>query len=226
PLLAGASLRVSAAGLRDRLQRLAQSAGGTLERFPSTTPEALRLAEAAIGFDREALEAAAHAGGADADALATVMQLVVVPLLRACAAQLAQRLPAHWPHGYCPVCGAWAILAELRGMDRSRHLRCGRCGADWEAPWLRCAFCDEQDHSQLGSLVLETGPDVRRVETCDSCGGYLKSIATLQPLPIPELVVRDLETVELDVAAAERGYGRPRPPGCAVAVRIEAGPDA
>jgi FdhE protein len=48
-----------------------------------------------------------------------------------------------------------------------------------------------------------------RVDTCSTCKGYLKSIATLQGLPPFELLLQDLETVELDLVALDRGYRRP-----------------
>ena len=61
----------------------------------------------------------------------------------------------------------------------------------------------------------------RTVETCASCHGHLKSLATLQAVAPPDLLVSDLETVELDLAAWERGFRRPARPGFLVAVRLE-----
>ena len=75
--------------------------------------------------------------------------------------------------------------------------------------WLTCAYCGERNHQRLGSLVCGEGDEMLKVETCASCRGYLKSIATLQTIPASELLLRDLETVELDLIALERGYGRP-----------------
>ncbi len=48
-----------------------------------------------------------------------------------------------------------------------------------------------------------------KVETCATCKGYLKSIATLQGFTAFELLLQDLETVELDLVALNRGYVRP-----------------
>jgi FdhE protein len=76
---------------------------------------------------------------------------------------------------------------------------------------LWCTYCGERDHRKLGSLVPEGEGDMLKVETCESCRGYLKSLATLQAMPPFELLLRDLETVELDLVAVERGYGRPKP---------------
>jgi FdhE protein len=79
--------------------------------------------------------------------------------------------------------------------------------------WLRCVYCGERDHRRLGSLVPEDGGEVLKMETCDSCRGYLKSVATLQEIPAFELLLRDLDTVELDLVAMDRGYGRPEMKG-------------
>jgi FdhE protein len=74
---------------------------------------------------------------------------------------------------------------------------------------LCCPYCGEKDHERLGALVLDGKPETLTVETCSRCLGYLKSVTTLQAIPPFELLLRDLETVELDVAALDRGYARP-----------------
>jgi FdhE protein len=73
---------------------------------------------------------------------------------------------------------------------------------------LWCSYCGERDHRKLGSLVLDGVGDTLKVDTCESCRGYLKSVATLQTIPPFELLLQDLETVELDLVALERGYER------------------
>ncbi|HEX6435279.1 MAG TPA: formate dehydrogenase accessory protein FdhE, partial [Gemmatimonadales bacterium] len=130
-----------------------------------------------------------------------------------CGQLLGPLMPAYWQHGYCPVCAAWPVLAERRGLDRSRRLRCGRCAAEWEVPWLYCIYCGERDHKQLGFLEPDTPGEMLKVETCATCRGYLKSIASLQGLPPFELLLQDLETVELDLVALNRGYSRPAQSG-------------
>ena len=155
------------------------------------------------------LAAAADRAGVEQGSLTSVAHLAALPLLQSCGRLLADQVPRHWPHGYCPICASWPILAERRGLDRSRRLRCGRCGVEWEVEWLFCVYCSEREHEQLGSLVPDDTGETLKVETCASCRGYLKSIATLQAIPPFELFLRDLETVELDLIALERGYGRP-----------------
>jgi ribosomal protein S27AE len=160
----------------------------------------------------------------DSGALETIARLAATVLLQSVAPRLQKDVPASWSHGYCPVCGSWPVLAELRSLDRTRLLRCGRCGSEWGqlANWLSCAFCGERDHERLRKLVLEGEPETLTVETCLECHGYLKSVTTLQPIPPFELLLQDLETVELDVAALERGFARPAGDGFALDLRVTA----
>jgi FdhE protein len=191
-----------------------------LRRFRPAGQEAGRLIEAEIASDRSSIAAAAEFWGVDQAALATVVRLAVLPPLGACAVRLAGRIPQQWGCGYCPVCGAWPLLAELRGVERERVLRCGRCTAEWRAPWLRCAFCGESDHHRLGALAAAEQLESRKADTCSACGQYLKSVAVLAPLDPLDLLIADLETVELDLVAAERGYARPVEPGRRIACRV------
>jgi FdhE protein len=107
------------------------------------------------------------------------------------------------------VCAAWPAFAELRGLDRTRNLRCGRCAADWAFSVLRCPFCDERDHRALGALLPGDDQPTRRVETCRSCSGYLKSFTVLRATPSWAIPLEDLSSVPLDLAAHERGFARP-----------------
>jgi FdhE protein len=99
-------------------------------------------------------------------------------------------------------------------------MRCGRCGGEWELQWLSCVYCGEREHERLGSLIPEGRGETLKVETCNSCRGYLKSVATLQGIPPFELLLQDLETVELDLIALERGFGRPEECGFSLEVRL------
>ncbi len=182
--------------------------------------DTVALLLAAVRQQRTEMGALAEAAGVDRGALTSVAHLAAFPLLQSCGRLLAEQVPHFWPHGYCPVCAAWPILAERRGLDRSRRMRCGRCAGEWEMQWLCCAYCGERDHERLGSLVPEGNGEMLKVETCSSCQGYLKSVATLQGIHPFELLLQDLDTVELDLVALERGFGRPEECGFALEVRV------
>ena len=168
--------------------------------------DALALLEAAIAADRARLEQIGEATGAPSDALASVAAVAAMPLLHACARRWSSRVGAGWNRGYCPICGAWPVLAEARGLERERRLRCARCAGDWPTEWLRCPFCGNRDHLTLGALAPEGELESRRAETCASCRRYVKTVATLTATPAADVAIQDLATIDLDVGALAHGY--------------------
>jgi FdhE protein len=161
-------------------------------------------------------------GRLDGPGIRVLAQVAALPLLQTCGRALAAMVPASWWEGYCPVCGAWPTLSEFRGLERKRWLRCGRCATGWEVQWLRCPFCDETDHTNLGYLAPEEGETSRKVEVCDSCKGYVKAEPTVRSLAPWEILLDDLATVPLEVAALDRGYHRPERPGFALSAKVVA----
>ena len=229
PLLHEATLRPDARRLDELVRDLARAAaavgseaGASLVGPGARELDAVALVWGAIAGDADMLERQARDAAADPGALHVVAQLAAVPLLHACATRLRDRVPRDWSAGYCPVCGAWPTVAELRGLDRSRRLRCGRCAADWAMPILHCPFCHEVRHDRLGSLLPEAGEPTKRVDVCKSCKGYVKTFSTLRALSLRSLLMEDVASVEYDVAAHERGYERPQRPGFELEVAIEA----
>jgi FdhE protein len=227
PLLHGRSVRADLSRIHRLVGRLAAAAvggpveGGTsLQQYRPSQAEALNLVSAAVVQDHAGLQMLAARGGLNAGALATVAHLAAYPLLQSCGRQLESSVSPSWQRGYCPVCAAWPTLAERRGLDRSRRLRCGRCSTQWEVPWLHCIYCGERKHERLGSLEADGQGEVLKVETCATCKGYLKSLATLQGFPAFELLLQDLETVEFDLIALDRGFTRPRNPGFMLQIQI------
>jgi FdhE protein len=133
----------------------------------------------------------------------------VRPVLRAASVAVAPAVAdARWSRGGCPACGAPPLLAELRGKEEGRTLRCGRCATAWPFARLECAGCGERDHRRLLALHAEREGDHRRADCCESCGLYLKSVAVLDPLSADGVIEEDLATADLDFAAVERGYHR------------------
>jgi FdhE protein len=164
------------------------------------------LAEVLAGRPEGTL-ARAESLGLDPALTATALRLALFPVLTRWAAALAAlRQGTDWEQGFCPTCGSWPLLGEFRGLEQVRHLRCGLCASGWEFPRLRCPFCGTADHRQLGYLHAEGEEASRRAAVCDACRGYVKTVATLAPLSEPALLVADLATTHLDLAAAERGY--------------------
>lgn len=108
----------------------------------------------------------------------------------------------------CPACGeapAAGVLREDRAAETVRRsLVCGRCAHEWPFPRIACPSCGEERPEKLPRLTAEEIPWIR-VEACDACGKYLKSV-DLTKDPEAEPVVDELASTPLDVVAREKGY--------------------
>jgi len=84
-----------------------------------------------------------------------------------------------------------------------RLLMCSFCLTEWEFRRILCPFCGEEDYQKLPRYSVQD--PVVRVEACDTCKRYLKSVdMTVDGLAVP--LVDEIATVPLDLWAAERGY--------------------
>ena len=227
PLLDGAAICVPDILVRDlftRLVDLASAAGShKLSGLAALSRHAdvMSLFSASVRQDHGFVADVAARFDADAEALQAVTALLAVPFLQAWHRHWTASLSESWVEGYCPVCGSWPAFAEVRGIERTRCLRCGRCGAAWHSQALRCPFCTADDHAELVTLVPQKPGATAVVEACRRCHGYLKSFTTLQGSPPNEVMLEDLASVELDVAALEQGYARPASAGHALAITLE-----
>lgn len=210
--------------------RLVRSAGATARALIGSPAGSAALAVArwlerdSGRMDRDALIGLALAGswqpvrrlakrgGVDPDVACTVLDCAARPALRAGAAAVAS-IPelAAWNRPACPACGAPPTIGVVFGKERERRLCCGRCGTSWAYQRVRCTVCGERDHRRLGALHGAGEGEYRRVETCESCAGYLKTVAVLNLPNVDRVLELDLETAGLDFVALERGYRRVTP---------------
>jgi FdhE protein len=216
PLLAGATIPIDARLADTWVRRVLERAGQTGAEAASLRAaagtrslDALEVLEAAVNADVERLGAIAGGIGVDPEAFAAVAGLTPLPLLQALRRHFGPASDPQWSAGYCPVCGDWPLLAEQRGLERARRLRCGRCGSDWAQPGIRCPYCGVIGHASRAALVSEQDGEARKVETCLQCRGYLKNVSTLRAWAGDEIPLADLATVDLDLAALEREFTRP-----------------
>ena len=106
--------------MRARLPQVADAA--TAGRI-----DPLSLFQAAVAQDVERLDGIARGAGDTRGILSGLAPLIAMPLLQACRRAWTNQTPETWPHGYCPTCGSWPLLAESRGLEQLRLLRCGLC---------------------------------------------------------------------------------------------------
>jgi FdhE protein len=216
PVLRGERISVDVAAFRRSWQQActaleAQQPDGTAAALAGAMRDGrldpAALVEAVVAGQPEEVRRRAEALGLDPGLAATLLRFTLFPLFTALESSLAPlRAGVVWERGYCPTCGSWPLLGEFRGLDQSRWLRCGLCAAGWEVARLWCPFCDNRDHERLGILCAEGEEAKYRASLCDSCRGYVKMVSTLSALPPLNLLVADVATLHLDLAAAERGY--------------------
>jgi FdhE protein len=106
----------------------------------------------------------------------------------------------------CPHCESRPQAAVLRpeGDGGKRFLLCSLCLTEWEFRRILCPVCVEEDYKKLPRYTAEEHESVR-VEACDTCRFYMKSIdMTINGLAVP--LVDEVATVPLDLWATEHGY--------------------
>jgi FdhE protein len=106
----------------------------------------------------------------------------------------------------CPLCGNKPIVGVLRseGDGAKKSLICMLCAHEWAFRRIYCPACGEEREPQM---AYYSAPEIAhvRVDVCDSCHTYLKSIdLTKTGLAIP--IVDELATIPLDLWAREHGY--------------------
>ncbi len=118
---------------------------------------------------------------------------------------------AGYTHMLCPFCNRKASLGILRqqGDGARRNLLCGFCLSEWEFRRIVCPSCGQEDQAKLPVYIAEQFPYMR-VEACDACHTYIKSVdLTKNGLANP--LVDELAAIPLDLWAQERGYAKLRP---------------
>lgn len=219
PLLRGESLSLDTGAFQRRwravctaVQRHQNPEGGkavaeALERRRLGPAE---MVTAVLAGHPEVIHQRADELGLEAPLTTAVLGLVLFPALARINGVLAPvRDGKAWHHGHCPTCGSWPLLGEFRGLEQTRFLRCGLCASEWEFPRLLCPYCGERDHRQLGYFGVEGEESRWRAAVCESCRGYVKMVSSLAALSAPALLVANVATLHLDLAAADRGYMAP-----------------
>ena len=135
-------------------------------------------------------------------------------LLQPYAERLAASLPGPSYTGdksVCPRCQSRPQAAVLRpeGDGGKRFLLCSLCLTEWEFRRILCPACGEENHRNLPRYSAEQ-VDAVRVEACDTCHFYLKSVdMTVDGLAVP--LVDEVATVPLDLWAGDHGYKKITP---------------
>jgi FdhE protein len=141
-------------------------------------------------------------------------EFLALAFLQPYAEFIRSRVPLQlegYTHPLCPFCSRKPSLAVLRplGDGARRNLLCGFCLCEWEFRRIVCPGCDEKDHAKLPVYTADQFPYIR-VECCDTCRTYIKSI-DLSKNGLAEPLIDELASVPLDLWAQERGYAKLHP---------------
>jgi len=124
---------------------------------------------------------------------------------------LMARAPLVGTTRLCPLCGSRPLVGVLRpeGDGGKRFLLCSFCSQEWEFRRILCPTCGEEAEDKLPVYVAEETPHVR-VEACDTCKFYLRTIdLTKDGHAVP--LVDDLAAIPHTLWAHEQGYSRLQP---------------
>jgi FdhE protein len=116
--------------------------------------------------------------------------------------------PSHAAYALCPFCNRKPTFGVLRQMGDggARSMVCGFCLTEWEFRRIVCPGCGEESDKKL-AVYTASDFDYIRVECCESCKTYIKTI-DLTKNGRAEPIVDELASAPLDLWAREHGYAK------------------
>ncbi len=170
-----------------------------------------RVLRAWLAEDAAALEDLAGRCGLPPAVLTFLARMTLRPSLAALRAGLQPELDdLEWFEGHCPLCGSVGDLARLSADNGARILHCVLCGHSWEFERLACPFCGSRDPG--GISFFTTGETGYRVDYCEDCHGYVKTVDQRQLEEEWPWEVLEVVTWHLDRLAERRGLKLKRRP--------------
>lgn len=128
------------------------------------------------------------------------------PFLESYAQKLRELVDSSsWLKGACPICGREPLIARLEKETGRRWLFCSLCHSEWLFRRLACAFCGNDDQESLRYFYAEEACGYR-VDVCDKCKRYIKTIDARKIEQVMNLFVENLATLYLDIVANKEGF--------------------
>jgi FdhE protein len=164
-------------------------------------------------FDHRIEESYAHGLQADHETEENIdlIDLLIEESLRPELESVAQKYgtiveKSGWSQGYCPICGKEPKIGEIREEeDGKRYLFCHQCGYKWFFHRIKCPFCGNEEQHSLAYFEVE-GEERYRVDVCNKCRRYIKTVELPKSSEEPNLDVEDIATLHLDLIACDEGY--------------------
>lgn len=113
-----------------------------------------------------------------------------------------------YTYSLCPFCHRKPGLGILRqqGDGARRSLMCSFCIAEWEFRRIVCPLCGDEDNRKL-PVYTAAEFDYIRVECCDTCKRYIKTV-DLTKNGHADPLVDEIASAPLDLWAQEHGYSK------------------
>jgi FdhE protein len=162
-------------------------------------------------YDMGYLKEAAEHSGVDQGILSFLVLTSVRPCLEIQMEQLRGLVDLEaWLQGACPLCGSSPQMAQLRDEEGKRYLQCSFCGCQWRWERIACPYCSNKAFDSLHYFISDE-EEAYRVDLCDQCKGYIKTIDSRKLDYEPFLDLEDILTIHLDIIALKKGFRRPAP---------------
>jgi FdhE protein len=162
-------------------------------------------------YDGDYLTHEAEQCGFDKGILSFLVQASIRPSVVAQMEHIKDSLNLEeWVQKECPICGSPSQMAQLRDEEGKRYLQCSFCGCQWRWERIACPYCSNKDFNLLHYFYSEE-EEAYRVDLCDHCAGYIKTVDSRKLDYEPYLDLEDVVTIHLDILAVEKGYRRSAP---------------
>ena len=189
--------------------RLAHAAAALAEKGPVGWQRALEdfwWKEDGLASAREEVEEARTGDSFEAAASERLLAWIFLQPYAEYLAANREPVNADGTPSTCPLCAGKPIAGVLRseGDGAKKSLVCMLCAHEWSFRRIYCPACGEEREPQM---AFYSAPEIShvRVDVCDTCHTYLKSIdLTKTGLAVP--IVDELATIPLDLWAVEHGY--------------------
>ena len=189
--------------------RLAQTAAGLGQKGPAAWQQAIESfwhGDLETPFGADALEQEEAGDSREATLAERSLAWIFLQPYAEYLADQREPISVDGAPSTCPLCGGKPIVGVLRpeGDGAKKSLVCMLCAYEWAFRRIYCPACGEEREPQM---AYYSAPEIAhvRVDVCDTCHTYLKSIdLTKTGLAVP--VVDELATIPLDLWAREHGY--------------------
>lgn len=155
--------------------------------------------------DEDAIVRVAGDVNLEAQTLKFLAQMALTPSIQALRDLYLPHIDTDaWDYGYCPFCGSSPSISFFDKTGK-RYMHCELCGLEWRFPRLRCPFCSNVDHKNMGYFDVENQEGFR-VDFCRQCGRYIKAVDKRVFEQTGPMELENLATLHLDILAVKEGF--------------------